>query len=218
MRSPLPGVLQSRRPGRRGQRGLAAAAVAAALGLGALQSAAQGTARAAEAVPSSAQAASFPAGCPWMNTHLSASRRATLLLNASTLDQKLRWLDEQAANNPAQTAFGSVTYPAQVACTPTVVYTDGPDFVRLTKGVTIFPAQLALAASWSTPLAYAKGQAEAAEAFAAGKNVILDRGCSVRGRRWRAVPPSTSARTRCCPATSPPPTSTARRPATPASR
>ena len=176
MRSPLPGVWQSRRPGRRGQRGLAAAAVAAALGLGVLQSAAQGTARAAEPVPSSAQAASFPACCPWMNTHLSASRRATLLLNASTLDQKLRWLDEQAANNPAQTAFGSVTYPAQVACTPTVVYTDGPDFVRLTKGVTIFPAQLALAASWSTPLAYAKGQAEAAEAFAAGKNVILGPG------------------------------------------
>lgn len=176
MRSPLPADRRIRRAGRRGPRGLAVTAVAAALGLGPVRLAAPGTARAAEAIPSSATAARVPAGCPWMNTHLSASRRATLLLSASTLDQKLRWLDEQAANNPAQTTFGSVAYPAQVPCTPTVVYTDGPDFVRLTSGVTVFPAQLALAASWSTPLAYAKGQAQAAEAFAARKNVILGPG------------------------------------------
>jgi beta-glucosidase len=118
----------------------------------------------------------FPAGCPWMNTHKSADQRARLLLAASTLDQKLRWLDEQAANSPAQTTFSGVTYPAQVPCTPTVVYTDGPDYVRLTNGVTIFPSQIGLAASWSPELAYAKGRAEADEAFRAGKNVILGPG------------------------------------------
>ena len=66
------------------------------------------------------------AQCPWMNTRLSADTRADLLLKASTLGQELRWLDEQAANTPTQTTFGGVTYPAQVPCTPTVVYTDGP--------------------------------------------------------------------------------------------
>ena len=114
--------------------------------------------------------------CPWMNTHLSPDQRARLLLAASSPGQKLRWLDEQAANTPAQTTFGGVTYPAQVPCTPTVVYTDGPDYVRLTPGATVFPAQVGLAASWSPALAYAKGRAQADEAFRAGKNVILGPG------------------------------------------
>jgi beta-glucosidase len=113
------------------------------------------------------------AECPWMNTHLSADARANLLLAASTLDQKIRWLDEQAANTPTQTTFGGVSYPAQVPCTPTVVYTDGPDYVRLTQGVTNFPAQISLAASWDPGLAYQKGAAEADEAFRSGKNGIL---------------------------------------------
>jgi beta-glucosidase len=124
----------------------------------------------------------FPANCPWLDTHKSAAQRARLLLDASTLDQKLRWLDEQAANSPTQTSFGTgtnvVTYPVQVPCTPTVVYTDGPDYVRGTTGATVYPAQLALAASWSTQLAYAKGKSQADEAFRAGKNVILGPGVS----------------------------------------
>ena len=136
-----------------------------------------GVAEARTAVTTASTTASgFPAGCPWMNTRLSADQRARLLLGASTLDQKLRWLDEQAANTPAKTTFGGVTYPAQLPCTPTVVYTDGPDYVRLTSGATVFPAQIGLAASWSTATAYAKGKAEAAEAFAAGKNAILGPG------------------------------------------
>src|SRR5690348_6310796 len=97
-----------------------------------------------------------PPGCPWMNTRLGPDQRARLLLEGSTLDQKLRWLDEQAANSPNQTTFAGVTYPVQVACTPTVVYSDGPDYVRGASGVTVFPAQIALAASWSTRLATAK--------------------------------------------------------------
>ena len=108
-----------------------------------------------------------------MNTRLGADARASLLLQASTLGQKLRWLDEQAANTPAQTTFGGVTYPAQVPCTPTVVYTDGPDYVRLTHGVTDFPAQVGLAATWDPGIAYQKGAAESDEAFQAGKNAIL---------------------------------------------
>jgi beta-glucosidase len=118
------------------------------------------------------------ARCPWMNTHKSADQRAHLLLAASTLDQKLRWLDEQAANSPQQTTFSGVTYPVQVPCTPTVVYSDGPDYVRGASGVTVYPAQLGLASSWSTQLAYAKGRAQADEAFRAGRNVLLAPGIS----------------------------------------
>ena len=121
---------------------------------------------------------SAPVACPWMNTRDTPEQRARLLLNASTLDQKLRWLDEQAANSPTQTTFSGVTYPVQVPCTPTVVYTDGPDYVRGSTGATVFPAQIALASAWSSDLAFAKGKAEADEAFKAGKNVILGPGVS----------------------------------------
>lgn len=124
----------------------------------------------------SAQAAAPGSACPWMDTSKSADQRATLLLKASSLDQKLRWLDEQAANNPTQTTFSGVTYPVQVACTPKVVYTDGPDYVRGSAGVTIFPDQIGLAATFDEQLAYDKGVAQADEAFRSGKNVILGPG------------------------------------------
>jgi beta-glucosidase len=113
-----------------------------------------------------------------MDTHKSPAQRARLLLNASTLDQKLRWLDEQAANNPTQTTFSGVVYPVQVPCTPQVTYTDGPDYVRGATGETVFPAQIALASSWNTELAYKKGAAQADEAFKSGRNVILGPGVS----------------------------------------
>src|SRR3954451_17835265 len=134
----------------------------------------------APASASTAVAAAPPPDCPWMDTTKTPDQRARLLLRASTLNQELRWLDEQAANNPTQTTFGpanaQVTYPIQVPCTPTVVYTDGPDYVRGSVGVTVFPAQIALAASWHDGLAYDKGAAQADEAFQSRKNVILGPG------------------------------------------
>src|SRR3954469_8631888 len=73
------------------------------------------------ASPISAPAARAADACPWMDTSLTPAQRARALLDASTLDQKLRWLDEQSANNPTQTAFsGGITMPAQVACTPVI--------------------------------------------------------------------------------------------------
>jgi len=117
--------------------------------------------------------------CPWMDTHKSASVRARLLLNASSLQQKERWLVEQPANEPGVTSFTSfatgvtVTYPKQVACTPNVTYTDGPDGVRGVDGVTAFPSQIALAATWDQSLAYQKGKAQGQEAFEKDKNGVL---------------------------------------------
>lgn len=163
---------------RRMGRAVRCAAPVVALGavLGALQVAP------ALADPMGRAANATAAQCPWMKTNESASKRADQLLAASSLDQKLRWLDEQAANSPNQTTFGSgasaVTYPVQVPCTPTVVYTDGPDYVRGSAGVTVYPSQLALASTFSTSLAYDKGKSQGDEAFRVGKNVILGPGVS----------------------------------------
>ena len=134
------------------------------------------TAVTAPASASTAVAAAVPADCPWMDTTRTPDQRARLLLRASTLNQELRWLDEQAANSPTVTTFGGVTYPVQVPCTPTVVYTDGPDYVRGSPGVTVFPAQIALASAWNDGLAYDKGAAQADEAFRSRKNVLLGPG------------------------------------------
>src|SRR3954454_3477671 len=119
-----------------------------------------------------------------MDTSKTPAQLAGLLLRASSLNQELRWLNEQAANNPTQTDFPSVTngtppvstvitYPVQVPCTPLVVYSDGPDYVRGATGQTIFPAQIALASTWNEDLTYAKGAAQADEAFRSRRNVLL---------------------------------------------
>jgi beta-glucosidase len=115
-----------------------------------------------------------------MDTSLSADQRARLLLDNSTLDQKLRWLDEQSANNPTQTVFNiggglTTTMPLQVPCTPVIQYTDGPSSVVSGAGpnVTAFPAPVALSATWSEALAEQKGKAQALEAFRKHRNVLL---------------------------------------------
>jgi len=120
--------------------------------------------------------------CPWMDTSLSPDQRARLLLDASTLDQKMRWLVEPAANNPYQTNIGgfggSAVYPLQVDCAPFIQYTDSPIGVtsRGVTGVTAFPAQIALAATWDEGLAREKGQAHGYEAFYKMNNVLLGPG------------------------------------------
>ncbi|BAL88816.1 putative glycosyl hydrolase [Actinoplanes missouriensis 431] len=116
-------------------------------------------------------------GCdayPWMDKRKPPAQRAHSLLAASTQHQKYRWLVEQPANNPQQTTWpDGVVYPEQLPCTPAVVYTDGPDGIRFTDGVTAFPATIATAATWNENLAYLKGAAQADEAYEKGKNVIL---------------------------------------------
>jgi beta-glucosidase len=155
---------------------LAVAGPATAASLKAAIVADTATSPTAATVVSPTAAGSYPAACPWMNTRKTADQRARLLLNASTTDQKLRWLVEHAANNPAQTEFSGVTYPAQVPCTPTVTYTDGPDGVRGTSGVTAFPAPISQAATWSVRLSEQKGRALAAEAYGKRRNVVLGPG------------------------------------------
>jgi hypothetical protein len=126
-----------------------------------------------------AASAQVPPECPWMDTTKSPGERAHLLLAASSLDQKLRWLDEQSANNPAQTVFSigggqTATMPPQVPCTPVIQYTDAPTaIVGAGTGVTAFPSQTALSATWDEDLARRKGQAQGYEAFHKHRNVAL---------------------------------------------
>ena len=126
-----------------------------------------------------------------MNTSLTADQRARVLLDNSTLDQKIRWLDEISANNPTQTVFSigggqTVTMPVQVPCTPVIQYTDGPANVAgAGTGITVFPAPIALSATWNTDLAQQKGQAQADEAFRKHRNVMLAPGMA-SGRDPRA--------------------------------
>ena len=116
---------------------------------------------------------------PWMDTSKTPDERAEALLEASSQHQKYRWLVEQPAVSPTRTDWNPgrpgeapVIYPVQVECTPTIVYTDGPEAVRA-AGVTDFPAQIALASTWNLELAYEKGVAQADESFAKRRSVIL---------------------------------------------
>jgi beta-glucosidase len=123
--------------------------------------------------PASAADCTDTAAHPWTDTSKTAEERAQALLDGSEQHQIYRWLVEQPANDPIRTTWaGGVEYPVQVPCTPTVVYTDGPEGVR-TAGATAFPTGIALASTWDTDLAYQKFADQGAEAFDLRKNVIL---------------------------------------------
>lgn len=128
-----------------------------------------------------------------MDTSLTPEERAQLLLDASSLDQKLRWLDEQSANDPTRTTFTtsrprelpagepftpiSFTLPEQVPCTPTIQYTDAPSAITgAGAGVTVFPANISLGSSWDLELSQEKGTAIAHEAWRKQRNVLLGPG------------------------------------------
>ena len=155
-------------------------------------------------VQSASAAETDCATVPWMDTSASPDDRAEALLAASTQHQKYRWLVEQPAVQPTRTDWkpglageDPVIYPVQVACTPTIVYTDGPEAVRA-AGVTDFPAQIALASTWNLDLAYDKGVAQAEEAFAKRRERHpRARASATDGLRSPAARPSTSVRTRC---------------------
>lgn len=161
-------------PRRRGRAALpVATAVAAALTL--IPFAAQASPTPA-AGPAAAPAQDVPDGCPWMDTSLSADDRARILLDRSSLEQKMRWLVEQPAASPQQTTWpGGVVYPEQLPCTPRIVFANGPQGLSAT-GATAFPAPIAEAATFDAGLSEAKGAIVAEESFRAGRNVLLGPG------------------------------------------
>ncbi|MCI2957128.1 glycoside hydrolase family 3 C-terminal domain-containing protein [Agromyces atrinae] len=112
----------------------------------------------------------------WLDTSKTAEERANLLLEASTLHQKYRWLNEQAANSPDVTTFGGVTYPVQVDGTPLVIYANGPEGVHGTAGTTAWPAPISIASTWNLELGEAKAAAHGSESFDQRKAVVLGPG------------------------------------------
>jgi beta-glucosidase len=103
-----------------------------------------------------------------VDTSLTPEERAHLLIDASTLDQKLRWLVEHSAWDPASEL-----------CWPGARNTDGPQGVRGDHNVTAFPAPVCRAATWDTELAYQRGQMHAVEAFLKLANIVLAPGLNI---------------------------------------
>jgi beta-glucosidase len=114
---------------------------------------------------------------PWMDTTKTADERAQALLDASSQHQKYRWLVEQPAIDPTRTSFpGGVVYPAQVDCTPRIIYSNGPEGRHRTAGTTAWPAPIAIAATWNLELGEAKGAAHGSESFDKRSQVVLGPG------------------------------------------
>ncbi|WP_165400076.1 glycoside hydrolase family 3 C-terminal domain-containing protein [Motilibacter rhizosphaerae] len=120
--------------------------------------------------------AATPADCPWMDTSKTPEQRTNLLLDASTLDQQMRWLNEVTAGDPSITTTPTqgglgqppgppVTFAAQVPCVAFTADTDGPWGIAYVGGTTAFPVPVAQAASWDLAVTKAKGEAMADEAW-----------------------------------------------------
>ena len=141
-----------------------------------------GTAVTAQAVPTpdagfEAEAHNpVPPECPWMDVTKSPAERAQLLLEASTLEQRMRWLVEQPAASPFETTWrDDVVYPVQVPCTPEIAFVNGAHGYS-GEGGTAFPVPIAEAATWDDAISFAKGTATARQSFQGGKNVVLGPG------------------------------------------
>ena len=118
--------------------------------------------------------------CPWMDTSKTADQRADLVLAASTLGQKYRWLNEQSANTPSKNVWVrqgvTTTYESPLACTPTVVYTNGPVGAEGKTGAVGWPSPLSYAATWNLDLQYDKSVAHAQETYELKGSAILGPG------------------------------------------
>src|SRR5580698_4468216 len=104
----------------------------------------------------------------WTNTILSASQRASLLVNAMSFNQEADMVygagGSYVGNIPANTSPN----------TPALNLQDGPAGIGDgVTGVTAFPAPIALAASWDIPLARQYGVMEGSEARGKGVEVLL---------------------------------------------
>ena len=117
--------------------------------------------------------------CPWMNTALSPGQRASELVAAMTIDQKLAMLSQA---QPIWQHDGAAGYiPAQPSlCIPDLVLNDaGQGVGDMETGATAFPAPVAQSSSWDPSLQYQFGQALGWEAWHKGINVQLAPGVEI---------------------------------------
>lgn len=122
--------------------------------------------------------------CPWTDRSKTPEQRANLLLDASTVDQQMRWVNESSANDYFLTYIGPVAYPAQVPCIKFQADTDGPWGVAYAKGTTAFPVPVSQTASWDLRLMWERGQAIADEAWRTQNNTMFAPGLDIVRHPW----------------------------------
>lgn len=127
-----------------------------------------GGGRSADAAPS----------CPWMNAALTPQARASMLLAAMTLQDKLALftgVDPHSALGVADGPLYVGYVPGDPAlCIPPLTLNDGPAGVADTQvGTTSFPAPIAQAATWDAALQRRLGAALGLEAWQKGVDVLL---------------------------------------------
>lgn len=122
--------------------------------------------------------------CPWMDRSKTPEQRAQLLLDGSTLEQVMRWLNEASANTVGDTVFGDSIYAAQVPCVEFQADTDGPWGIAYAEGTTAFPVPVSQAASWDVELTRKKGEAMADEAWNKQYNTLFAPGIDIVRHPW----------------------------------
>ncbi|HAT1619881.1 TPA: glycosyl hydrolase [Raoultella planticola] len=128
----------------------------------------------------------------WMNPKLNAEQRAQALVNAMTLDEKIRRVHSEMALpilgfSVPEGAIGSAGYvpaddklgiPALQVSDASLGVTN-PANVRPKDGATALPSGLSSAASWDPSLSFQNGQLIGSEAWSKGFNVLLAGGVNL---------------------------------------
>ncbi|ROQ52611.1 beta-glucosidase [Rathayibacter sp. PhB152] len=133
--------------------------------------------------------------CPWTDPTRSPEDRANLLLDASTIQQQYRWLNEASANDVGFTEFNTagglgqppgppVTYPEHPDCVQFNADIDGPWGIAYGTGTTAFPVPVSQASSWDLGLTADKGAVMADEAWKQQYNTIFAPGIDIVRTPW----------------------------------
>ncbi|SCK45937.1 beta-glucosidase [Streptomyces sp. WMMB 322] len=114
---------------------------------------------------------------PWTDRSLGPEDRAGLLLDAMTLDEKIRMLHGTLGSPVPTTGYIA---PIRRLGVPGVTMTDGPAGVRNGQPATALPAPVAQAASFDTEVARQYGQTVGREARARGQMQLFGPGTNIQ--------------------------------------
>ena len=133
-------------------------------------------------VPGTRPASAAVPACPWMDTALSPASRASKLLAAMTLDEKITMVTGIGGFGGGQVNPGAagVIEGNDALCLPPLVMQDATAGLGDTQVLTTaFPDSIGLAATFDRGLSRQFGQALAKEAVAKGVNVMLGPGANI---------------------------------------
>jgi beta-glucosidase len=124
--------------------------------------------------------AAHAADCPWMQPGKSPERRASELIGAMSLDQKIHQVHQ--SNPPWFFYYGTAGHidATPELCIPALVLSDaGSGVAGLQQGTTTFPSGVGQAATWNPALERKFGEAMGQEAYDKGINVMLGPGMNI---------------------------------------